>query len=464
MKLSKSDYLSFLECPREFWLRRRTPELFPREENVALTYLKEIGYRVQLQAQTLFSRGDYGECEFEKRFETEQLLAKADIFSGDSIFEVKSSGSVKDEHIHDLAFQKIVAEISGVPVKRTFLVHVNKEYVRRGEIEPENLLQIEDVTERVDAILSETKESIAAAIKYLDTEPDKSLANFCTNKLDCIFIRHFHQDLPEYTIFDINNFRGNGFNQLLEMGILDIMDVPKDFPLTERQRKQVDIAQSGKPYASIEEIKELIDALEFPIYFLDYETANPAIPIYDGYRPFEVIVFQYSIHILDEDGAGLRHFEFLSDGKSDPTRDLLVAMQQVITNEGGTIVIWSAYENTRNRDMGMRCSEFAEYLGSINRRSFDLMSIFSKGHYIDPKFKGSPSIKTVLPVLVPHLNYEHLEIKQGSVASAMWLGMVSDEMSREQRDSIYTGLLEYCALDTQAMTEIMSKLKREFCQ
>jgi len=463
MKLNKSHYLSYLQCPREFWLRHHRPELFAGEDSAGVKYLKETGYRIQLLAQELFSEGNYGSCEFEKRFETEQLVAKADIFAGNCIYEVKSSGGVKEEHIHDLAFQKVVAEQTGARVKSTFVVHVDKDYVRRGEIEPEKLLKIVDVSELVDEILPATKARITSAINYLETEPDKSLAGYCGDKLKCAFIQHFHTDLPEYTIFDISNFKPAKLDGLLEMGILAMVDIPDDFELTARQRRQVEIVKSGERHASAGEIREMIGALRYPLYFLDYETANPAIPVYEGHKPFQVIVFQFSIHVLAEDGEELRHGEFLSDGKAEPTAELLQAMRELIEEEGGTVVVWSSFENTSNKNMSARCPEFAGYLDSVNKRTFDLMGVFSKGHYIDAKFRGSYSIKNVLPVLLPGAGYEHLQIKEGSAASAMWLTILGGQKPAEECDSIRAGLLEYCAMDTLAMVEILKTLKNEFC-
>jgi hypothetical protein len=464
MKLSKSSYLSYLQCPREFWLRHHKPELFAGPDSTGVKHLKEMGHRVQMLAQELFSRGGYGSCEFEKRFETGEFIAKADIYTDGAIYEVKSSGSVKDEHIYDLAFQKAVAELAGTPVEKTFLVHVDKEYVRQGGIEPEKLFQSVDVTEPVNERLAETKIQISNALLYLKTEPDKSIAGYCGDKLRCTFIQHFHQDLPEYTIFDISNLKAEKINRLLEMGALNMLDVPDDFELSPRQRRQIDIVRSAERYVSAAEISEMLSALEYPIYFLDYETVNPAIPIYEGYRPFQVTTFQYSVHVLESDGGELAHYEFLAEVGPEPTAPLLTAMRKVIEEEGGTVIVWSAYESTNNKNMSGRSPEFAGYLDSVTRRTFDLMGVFSKGLYIDPKFRGSYSIKNVLPVMLPEMTYEHLQIKEGTAAAAMWLSLHDAQMIEEERSSIRLGLLEYCAMDTLAMVEIFKTLKSEFCE
>lgn len=439
---------------------RRMPELFAEAPGTAAQGRMRAGYQVQRFAQSLFDRDTH---EFEKKFETENLLAKADIYSDGHIYEVKSTGSRKDEHIDDLAFQKVVAELSGTPIAKTSLIYLNKEYVRQGEIDAAALLTIEDVTELVNEKMDFTRAKIAEALAIAETEPDTSIAGYCGSKLDCAFIQHHHPDLPEYTIFDINGLRGARFDGLFNQGILNIMDVPSDYDLTPPQRKQVDIAQSGTPHIAADEIKAMIEGLEYPVYFLDYESANPGVPVYDGHKPFSVITFQFSIHVLAEAGGEIAHHEFLADGSSEPTRELIEAMKQVITDSGGTVVVWSSFEKTRNSDMAKRCEDHAEFLNSINERLFDLMAIFSKGLYAHPKLKGSPSIKTVLPVMVPKLSYEHLKVKDGSMASAEWLEMLSTEKTREQKEGTRASMLEYCELDTQAMVEIINVLKKQCC-
>jgi hypothetical protein len=463
MKLTKSEYMSYLECEREFWLRRQMPELFEKPRTIQDDYMRRMGYQVQALAKQMFQAGDFDNCAFEKPFETDDHYCRCDVFvenDGENIiYEVKGSKSVKPEHHEDLAFQKVVAEMAGTPIGRTFVVHLNGDYTRRGEIEPDKLFTITEVTADVDGRLSAVRKNIDNALRRLETEPAVTMAPFCGNKLNCEFIRYHFKDLPEYSIFDINNFRGKKFDQLAAMEIFDIMKVPAGFELTEKQRRQVDVAQSGEPYISLDEIKEILGGLKFPLYFLDYETANPAVPVYDGYRPFQPIVFQFSLHILNEDDT-VEHREFLADGTGEPILELLKAMRRNIADDDGTVIVWSSYENSKNKEMGEMYPEFAPFLASVKERTFDLMTIFSKGHYIDPKFKGSSSIKKVLPALAPERNYEHLEIKDGMTASAAWLDMVFHHSDEEKKNEIGNNLLEYCGLDTEAMVEIMQFLQK----
>jgi hypothetical protein len=472
MKLTKSAYLSYLECPREFWLNHHRPDLFAKPLSPEHIHRIRVGYGVQAQARNLFGRGGFGECEFEKPFETERLSTRADIFAADqrtgknAIYEVKSTKSVKDEHIDDIAFQKITAEMAGVPVERTFLVHLSGDYVRRGAVEPEKLLAIADVTGLVNEKLDETRRHIENAFRYLEIEePSTSIAEYCrARKLDCAFIRHAHAELPEYTIFDIKRFYGKKFDQLLGMGVLDIMDVPADFELNPKMRKQVKAAQSGEVIASAEEIRGMIGTLEYPLYFLDYETVNYAIPLFDGYKPYQQMVFQFSLHIQEEKEGELRHCEFLANCLGEPAAEVLKALKQHIAHEGGTVIVWfKEFEKSRNSEMAGLFAEHADFMHSVNERVFDLMKIFDDGHYVHPKFKGSASIKKILPVLAPDLSYDDLEISHGMLASISWLDMLLGETPEELHEQTRENLLKYCKMDTRAMAEIFNFLRREFC-
>lgn len=472
MKLTKTDYMRYLECPREFWLNYHRPELFTQPLSREAIHRIRMGYGVQAQAKSLFGRGGFGECEFERSFETERLSTRTDIFATDkqtgknAIYEVKSTKNIRDEYLYDIAFQKITAEAAGVPVERVFLVHLNGDYVRRGEIEPEKLLAIEDLTEAVNEKLEETKGHIENAFRYLEIkEPSAGIAEYCrARKLDCAFIRHTHPDLPQYTIFDIKRFYGKKLDQLLAAGVLDIMDVPADFELNVKMRKQVNAAQSGEPWIEADEIREKIGSLQYPLYFLDYETVSYAIPLFDGYKPYQQAVFQFSLHIQEEKDGELQHCEFLANCAGEPAAEVLKALQQHIAHDGGTVIVWfQTFEKLRNSEMGNLFAEHADFMDSVNERVFDLMKIFDDGLYVHPKFKGSASIKKVLPVLAPHLSYDDLEISQGMLASISWLDMLLGETPEELHERTRDNLLAYCKMDTRAMVEIFNFLRREFC-
>lgn len=464
MKLSKSLYLKYLECPREFWLGHHKPDLFATPLSPVDLSRMKMGYGVQEQAEELFGRGGYGEFEVEKRVETDRLLAKMDIYAGNSIYEVKGSNSAKPAYAYDLAFQKVVAEAAGVPVERTYLVHLNKEYVRRGPVEPEKLLAITDMTEAVDEVLAETRANIENALEFLATKPDTGIEGYCKNKLDCAFIRHHHPELPEYSIFDISRLSEKNISALLAAGVIDIMKVPADFVLSAKQRMHVDAAQGDRVIAESDEIRRLLEGLAYPHYFLDYETVSHAIPMFDGYRPYQNSVFQFSLHVQEQPNGEISHYEFLADAKSEPVSGLLEVLNRSIAKEGGTVIVWNkTFESGCNNDMALLFEDHAELMSAINERMFDLRDIFSKNLYIDPKFKGRSSLKKILPAMVPGKSYEGMEISEGMLASVTWLDMFTGETPELLWEQNRANLLAYCKLDTLAMVEILDVLRKEFC-
>lgn len=462
--LNKTEYLQYLSCPREYWLQKKYPDLF-NEDSLEIQHLVDQGYEVEELVKSIFLGDD--SIEFQKQFCIDGLYTRTDVFKLDaknldtSIFEIKSTSSLKDEHLDDLAFQKIVVEKTGIKVNKTYLIYLNSHYILEDTIEIAKLLVIEDVTEKVESIIDKTIKQIKEATEYLNSEPENSIVNHCSKKLDCEFIKYSHPNLPEYTIFDISNFTGKKKYELLEKGILNILDVPKDFKLSERQRLQVDIAQSKNIIIQTNEINKILESLEYPLYFLDYESFNPAIPMYKGIKPFQQMVFQFSLHIQYDKDSEIVHKEFLAKGDNVACRELVEALNEAIDEEGGTVIVWNkSFEESRNKELAILYPEFSEFLHSVNSRIFDLMIIFSQNLYSHPEFKGKYSIKKILPVLVPHLKYSDLEINQGTIASIKWYHMITNKTTTQEKEKIYSNLLEYCRMDTLGMVEIFNELKK----
>lgn len=466
-RLNKTDFLRFLACPNEFWLKLRMPLLFPNPTSLEYEHLREQGYAVERQVKKLmqFQSSEGRLVEFQRVFQTNDLYAKSDIVVTDTstgvldIYEVKSSGSVKPEHLDDVSFQKVVAEKSGFTVGRCHVVTMNTEYVRVGEIDPEQLFKIEDVTEKI--ALLPTIDQILAAQKYADSEPYPSLLDYCAeNKLECAFIKLHFPGLPDYTIFDIAFLKNEKRRDLLSQGIVSITEVPDDFPLSDKQRKQVNAAKSGAIEIDNNKIADRIDSWEYPLHFLDYETFQYAVPQFEGIRPFQQMCFQYSLHTIDRPGSAARHSYYLSRGSDNPARDMAVHLRDAMADGIGTVLVWyEPFEKTRNEEMAVMFPDLADFFKEVNAKTYDLMKIFADKLYIHPDFKGRSSIKKVLPVLVPELRYTDLGIGDGLTATISWYRAVKwDHMEKTDREKIFDDLEKYCELDTIAMVRIYEEL------
>ena len=183
------------------------------------------------------------------------------------------------------------------------------------------------------------------------------------------------------------------------------------------------------------------------------------MPPWDGTRPYQQVPFQYSLHILREPDGELEHFEYLHRDLSNPMLGVIESLRNNIGNEGSILVWYEAFEKTRNSEMAEIYPEAAAFLNSINDRIIDLMKPFSQDMVRDAAFMGSSSIKKVLPVLVPDLSYESLDIQEGVEAALKWKMVTLGEATEAERSKVYSNLIEYCRLDTLAMVKIHKLLK-----
>lgn len=485
--LTKSDYIRYRQCKKYLWLNKKRKDLLP-EVSAAKQAIFDQGYEVEKYAQSLFGEGkttsndvfkaeketkefirDGTKVLFQATAIADQLLVRADIFQYDAatncwdIYEVKSPMEVKEEHLFDLCFQKIVFEKAGFKIGKTFLIHINKDYVRKGEIKPHELLIFVDVSEKIlnleNIILSDIPKALAVLEEQ--EEPHVKIIKQCTSPYECAFIDHCWKEagIPNYSVYDLKRIGEKKLNDLLEIKVMEIKDIPDGFPLTETQTNQVAVTKTRQPIIDKENITSILRGLKYPIYWLDYETFASAIPLFDGISPYQQIPFQYSLHVLHENGK-LNHFEFLAAGKENPISELLKQLRRNIASDSGTVMVWNkSFEMARNNEMSAMYPEYKEFLDGVNRRVFDLMEIFTKQYYVHPDFRGSCSIKKILPVLVPELSYKFLGIQDGGTATRNWYEMNFGHISTEERKIIYDNLLRYCGLDSFAMFCIFRKLQ-----
>lgn len=486
--LSKSDFLKYQVCPSYLWLWKHKREVVPVDEEDAINRRLEQGNEVERFARKLFNEATLVETKgAQAKVDTEKLvasgvntifqatvitedglLAMADVIRYDhqteswDLYEVKSTNAVKSEHISDTTFQRVAFEDAGYKIGRVSVIHLNKDYVRNGELEPEKLLKETDITDKVDAVISVIRQQIGDALEIIN-EPDEPKTCSCRLKPKsghCPTFKYFNPDIPEYSVFHISRIGNKKLGILVDGDITDIEDVPDDFGLTVVQRNQVEVAKSKQPVIDVTAVRDVLSELEYPLYFLDYETLSTALPLFDGCRPFQQVVFQYSLHVQARPGAELEHYEYLARNSAQtPVQGLLGALQEHLGNEGSVVVWNKSFEAARNREMGVMYPVYADFLEGINNRIFDLMDVFSKQHYVHHQFKGSTSIKAVLPVLVPDVSYKVLDIQNGASASAKWYDALFGGVERQESEHIFEGLLKYCCLDTLAMVKIYDYLQ-----
>lgn len=480
--LSKSRFTSGLQCHKRVYL-----ECYERELADEITEQQQAifdsGTDVGVVARRLFPGGvlireDYFDHEgavastqaalaqpavppvYEAAFLHDGVRIRADILAPVSegrfdLVEVKSTSKVKDEHIYDVAIQLYVLRGSGIPVRRACLCHLNTDYIYEGgEYNLNRLFRVVDVTAECSALLPEIPSLLAdmRASLAAPVPPTVATGRHCTSPYQCPFYGHCHADEPEHHISQLPRAREELLDALEDAGIRDIRAIPAGFPgLNPLQRRVRDAVLNDRMYLDTSLRRELL-LLRPPVHFLDFETFNPALPLFRGTRPYQVIPFQWSLHTLDASGR-LSHREFLHDGGGDPRRAFAESLLAALGDEG-RILVYSGFEAARLRDLSFLYPELSVKLDALlDGRIVDLLQLV-RSHCYHPGFHGSFSIKAVLPALVPQLGYGDLVINDGSLASMAYAAMLKPDTTPERRAEIRRNLLAYCERDTLAEVEL----------
>lgn len=477
--LTKSQYLDGLQCLRYLWRHFNEPEKIPELDLNAKFKIKQ-GYEVGKIAKELFPEGiNIPTDNFKKNFEkTKELLnqnkplfeagfifnncfSRADILLpvGDEwdIIEVKSSTKVKDINIHDVSFQKYCYENSGLKIRKCFLIYVNNDYVKNGEINPEQFLIKEEITSQVNEAMKGVKERIDLMFKIISSKecPDISITNIKDGSHNCSSQGCF-DTIPENNVFTLYNGRNQPY-ELYKQGILTIKDIPDNFELNPKQRIQVDCEKRKEIHIDNLKIKNFLSKLKYPLYFLDFETFNPAVPMFDGTKPYQWVPFQFSLHIVKSEGAEPKHYSFLVSSKEDPRKEFISELKKVLGDDGTILVYNQVFEKKVLRELAESFPEYRNWIENILEKVIDLWLPFRSFHYYNPLQKGSASIKYVLPAMTGD-SYGNLEIGDGETASASFLNITFNNISEEERFKVRKDLEKYCKLDTEGMVWIVDKL------
>ena len=242
------------------------------------------------------------------------------------------------------------------------------------------------------------------------------------------------------------------------MGVESISDIPDDFELTEMQRRAATCVQTGRLWFDGDGLKRELAKLEHPIWFMDFETINPAVTRFSNMRPYDHIPFQWSVHAQRQPGAKPEHYEFLAKQRTDPRRDFITSLCDAL-GEGGSVVAYNAgFEAGRLSELATWLPEFAERINSIQARLWDLLTVI-RHHVYHPAFAGPYSLKAVLPALVPEMTYEGMEVADGTDAGLAWESLLRGGLDQVERERLRKALLDYCRQDTLALVKVLEKLK-----
>lgn len=476
MKLSKSDYVLGCSCPKALWLKKHRKDLYKNDSGNFI----ENGYDIQNLACQLYPEGiminaepwevSKGAKETQKLSREKSILfeavaelpcgafCRADILQksgqGWNLIEIKSTNSIHPEHIDDLAFQHFVFSKAGYQIKKHFILHLNKDYIRGRNLDISSLFKTEDVTLQV---LHKQTETAAQFAQLYDLQNQKQEPCVFVDKncLNCEFYAYCGKNIPEYSILNI--FRADKIKKIYEQnGSYEVekLDLKKydgtnAIDIQAWQNKEIIIDKQG--------IRDFLQKLVYPLYYLDYETIMPAIPLFEGSRPYQQIPFQFSLHIQKKQGGECKHTSFLHKQKTDPRRALAEFLIQSCGKKGSIIVYNANFEKSRNKELAEMFPDLAENIHAVNDRIVDELIPFRSRflyHYLQ---QSSASIKKVLPAFTS-LSYDELDIHNGNEAMEGYLDFIEGNLTLKEEQNLFQALETYCGQDTYAMVLLMDVL------
>jgi hypothetical protein len=402
---------------------------------------------------------------YEAAFIYNEVLSIADVVvmekGGARIFEVKSSTSISETYLNDAALQYYVISSLGIRVKDFSIIYINNQYVRKRDIDLQELFTTESVLRFILPLQKSVKENVIRFKKILIKKqmPDIDIGEHCYNPYTCGFFNYCRKFIPENSIFDFSGMHLSKKYELYHNGIINLNDVPEDYPLNKNNKLQLEVYRTNKPVIDKKAIKAFISDLKYPLYFMDFESFQPAVPLFRNSKPYQQIPFQYSVFLKKEKNSESSHYEFLAEPGEDSRIKFIETLLKVTKGKGDVLVYNRAFEVTRLNEIARDFPEYNDEIEKFILRIKDLMTPFQKKYYYTPGMKGSYSIKAVLPSLVPELSYDNLEINEGGLAS------IAYESLQTETDLMFIAeikqqLLEYCKLDTFGMVRILERLEQ----
>lgn len=487
MNLSKSKYCSGIQCKKILWLDKNNPDV---KVDVLNDSVLDNGTEVGELAKQLF--GEYIDIKFdtnldnminetnnalknntciitEASFNYNNNFCSVDILKKNNndfeIYEVKSSTEIKNIYLDDISYQYYVLTNLGLNVKKCCIVYINSKYERIGDLDLNKLFNIEDVTDIVISKQDEVKNNINSINDYMKQtkEPKEELSIHCKAPYECPYFEYCTRNLDRPNIFDIRRMSNKTKFDLYNRGIYKYEDLLNE-DINWKFKQQIEYELYDKEvHINNVMIKGFLDTLTYPLYFLDFETFQQSIPVFDYVKPYMQIPFQYSLHYIEGVNGELKHTEFLGDGINDPRRKLAEKLVNDIPMNVCVLAYNMSFEKSVIKALAILYPDLSNHLMNIHNNMKDLMIPFKDRAYYLKDMHGSYSIKYVLPSLFPDdpsLNYHNLDmIHNGSEAMNSYANL--SKLDNEKQKVLRYNMLKYCELDTYAMVKIYNKLKEE---
>ena len=401
-------------------------------------------------------------CIYEAAFQYRKVLSALDILvreaDGWVAWEVKSSTSVSDVYILDAALQYYVITRSGLPLKDIKILYLNPKYLRKGPLDLSMLFTARSVLEEARELEQAVEVHIKEFKEVIQQKrcPQADIGPHCFTPYTCDFMGVCWQNIPEPSVFDIKQLSRDKKFELYRGGVIEFPDVPANAQLSEKQWRQIRTHLNGEIHLEKDRIEEYLNSFVYPLYFLDFESFQPAVPLFDDTKPYQQVTFLYSLHVMEGDHR-LDHRDFIALPCTDPRPAFLEHLAGDLGDSGSIVVYNRTFEVGRLKEMAAAFPSYGESIGKMITRVVDLMVPFQKQYFYTKEMHGSYSIKKVLPSLVDDLDYAGLNIQEGSMASIVYEGLWNEDNSTIVEEQC-NDLRDYCRTDTLAMVRIYEKL------
>jgi len=485
--LSKSTFIRGMQCEKSLYLYKNFIQLrdTPSAEQMAIF---SRGSNVGVLAQQLFPNGidassgykrdnlaavantqklieSGAEIIYEASFQYDGVLVILDILVKKNnqwfAYEVKSSVKISQTYLLDASLQYYVITHSGIELADISLITINPDYVRKGPVDYSQLFAFSSVKNdalKNSAFVEERLQRLKQVAVSAEM-PEVKIGEQCFSPYNCDFIGNCWKNVPVESVFEIGAVAKAHLFELYNNGVKTVNDIPEKNNFDKNANLHILSKKNNEVVVNKQAIAAFIEKLSYPLYFMDFESFMPAVPIYNNTKPYQHIPFQYSLHCIEQKGGVETHTYFLGEQGLDPRKAFIEKLITDVKDEG-TILVYDALME-RNILNALK-KDFPEYTAAIDlilKRLVDLIQPFNERSYYHPKMKNLTSIKNVLPALVPELNFNELKISSGSIA------MIAYEKLQKETDmfkipEVREQLLEYCKMDTLAMVKVFQVLEK----
>jgi Domain of unknown function(DUF2779) len=483
--LSKSSYLRGLQCPKSLWLYKheyKKRDVLPEHQQAILQQGTNIGklaqnlfpngidasptapylYPVSVRDTANYIRNNVSTI-YEAAFQFNQTLVAADILVQQHgkwyVFEVKSATSVKEEHILDAALQYYVITSSGLPIEDFSLVHINKAYTKNGPLDIHAFFSLHSVKDRILPLLPFISSTVPELLQTATSKnmPDVKIGKQCFAPYTCDFFGYCWSGLPNDSVF---NLRGRGAMtiaaHLFEQGIKNFSDIPAETELDQEQYAQIEAQATGQAVIDVSELRQFMESVRHPLYFISVGTYQTAVPEFDGCKPYQPMPYRMSVLMINAEGA-TTNFTFLADNFCDPRIRFVEALQQYIGETGSLLTDNAVRLQPLWEELAIGFPNYTEFLNSLSGRTKNIMLPFVNGWYCLPSLKDVSSPTAVLKAFLKDTTRIQLPFANDETCSLIFSNL---NHSTASDDSTRQAIIQYSSQKCDLLWLLWNELKQ----